>query len=125
MREYNSAFFLPRERRNSIWNCANLLSKYPQTRLDREKERRQNERCCARLEAGGWLRFGGKSGSARSARHKRIREAEKARWKKGGRKEGKDYWKIEGDKGEGWWFGGCHHRFSMLDAPCLLAIVKG
>lgn len=33
--------------------------------------------------------LGGKSGSAPSGRHKRIREAEKARWNEGGRKEGR------------------------------------
>lgn len=68
--------------------------------------------------------LGGKSGSAPSGRHKRIREAEKARWNEGGRKEGRKGL-LENRRRQRGWFGGCHHRFSMLDAPCLLAIVKG
>lgn len=67
------------------------------------------------MEKADPLHLVGTKGSARRRKRGGMKE--------GGRKEGKDYWKIEGDKGVG--FGGCHHRFSMLDAPCLLAIVKG
>lgn len=104
--EYNSGFFrefffplplLP-ERRNSIRNCgcANLLSKYPQTR----RQRGDRTSASGRLEAGGWLRLVEKAdplhlvGTKGSARRRK-----RGGMKEGGRKEGKDYWKIEGDKG--------------------------
>lgn len=106
--EYNSGFFrefffplplLP-ERRNSIRNCgcANLLSKYPQTR----RQRGDRTSASGRLEAGGWLRLVEKAdplhlvGTKGSARRRK-----RGGMKEGGRKEGKDYWKIEGDKGVG------------------------
>lgn len=106
--EYNSGFFrefffplplLP-ERRNSIRNCGctNLLSKYPQTR----RQRGDRTSASGRLEAGGWLRLVEKAdplhlvGTKGSARRRK-----RGGMKEGGRKEGKDYWKIEGDKGVG------------------------
>ena len=119
----------PRERRNSIRNCgcANLLSKYPQTR----RQRGDRTSASGRLEAGGWLRLVEKAdpldlvGTKGSARRRKRgeKEGETEKGKKGKRKEGRKEL-LENRRQRGW-FGGCHHRFSMLDAPCLLAIVKG
>lgn len=118
--EYNSEFFrefslsplltTPREKRNSIRNCgcANLLSKYPQTR----RQRGDRTSASGRLEAGGWLRLVEKAdpldlvGTKGSARRRKVEETRgKEGGKKGGKKEGrkeeKDYWKIEGDEGDG------------------------
>ena len=97
----------PRERRNSIRNCgcANLLSKYPQTR----RQRGDRTSASGRLEAGGWLRLVEKAdpldlvGTKGSARRRKRgeKEGERERRREEGRKEGKNYWKIEGDKGVG------------------------